>query len=72
MHSEYIHDAYTSKTHAACDAINVEFAMLMLRSCCQSVVNAQQLYRFDSFNCSNNHVYISNDNYMQEDECLQL
>ena len=26
--------------------------------------------RLDSFNCSNNHVYISNDNYMQEDESL--
>ena len=40
MRSEYIHDAYTSKTHAACDAINGEFAMFMLRSCCQSVIIA--------------------------------
>ena len=35
MFSEYIHDACiysTSKTHAACDAIIGEFAMLMLWS----------------------------------------
>ena len=37
MLSEYIHDAYTNKTHSACDAIDAEFEIIML-SCDQCPV----------------------------------
>ena len=40
VHAEYIQHI-ESKTHAACDTVNGEFAILMLRSCCKSVINAQ-------------------------------
>ena len=76
MHCACSVNTYISKAHAACDPINGEFVISyveeLLSICDQCPVTLYIFDSFDSINCSNNHVYKSNDNYMQKDECLEL